>query len=190
MYARLRVKMSRVGRKPIKIPDNVNLEEKNRSLHIKGPKGELTVKIPQGIETKVVDGEIKIAREGDEKRLKAFHGLVRSLIDNSITGVTEGFSKTLEIVGTGYKAELIGKDKLKMSLGYSNPIEFILPEGIAAKIEERGTVLILESIDKQLVGETAARVRKLRLPDAYKGKGVKYKGERLRLKPGKAGAKK
>jgi large subunit ribosomal protein L6 len=109
---------------------------------------------------------------------------------NSVTGVTEGFSKTLEIVGTGYKAELNGNDKLKLTLGFSHIVNFDLPQGITAKIEDRGTLLTIEGINKQVVGETAANIRKIRKPDAYKGKGVRYKGEELRLKPGKAGAKK
>ena len=181
--------MSRIGRKSITVPDSVKIDNKNGTLHVNGPKGEIKVKIPQGIEMNISDGSINITRNSEDKRVKAFHGLTRSLIENAIIGVSEGFTKILEIVGTGYKAELNGKDQLKMSLGYSNPIDFKLPSNVEAKVEDRGTVLILEGIDKQLVGETAARVRKLRKPDSYKGKGVRYRGETLRLKPGKAGGK-
>lgn len=181
--------MSRIGRKQINIPENVKIENKAGLLHVNGPRGELTVKIPEGIEVNLSDSVLGVIRKSEEKKVRSFHGLTRSLIENAVLGVSEGFIKTLEIVGTGYKAELSGNDQLKMSLGYSNPIDFKLPSNVTAKVEDRGTVLILESIDKQLVGETAARVRKLRLPDAYKGKGVRYKGEQLRLKPGKAGGK-
>lgn len=182
--------MSRIGRKQIKLPDGVNIETKNKELFVNGPKGKLSVDIPEGIKTSIEDGAIQVQRENNQKRTKAFHGLVRSLILNSVTGVSEGFSKTLEIVGTGYKAELDGKDKLKLTLGFSHPVNFKLPDGVTAKVEERGTVLVLEGIDKQVVGETAANIRKIRKPDPYKGKGVRYRGEKLRLKPGKAGAKK
>ena len=182
--------MSRIGRKQIKVPDGVNIETKNNVISVKGPKGLLNVNIPEGIKTTLEDGAIQVQRENNQKKTRAYHGLVRSLLLNSVTGVTEGFSRTLEIVGTGYKAELNGKDKLKLTLGFSHPVDFNLPEGVSAKVEDRGTLLILEGIDKQVVGETAANIRKIRKPDPYKGKGVRYKGEELRLKPGKAGAKK
>lgn len=182
--------MSRIGRKPIKMPEGVNVETKKSEITVKGPKGQLNVDVPLGIKTTVEDGSIMVDRENNLKRTKAFHGLVRSLLLNSVTGVTDGFTKTLEIVGTGYKAELNGKDKLKLTLGFSHVVDFSLPNGVTAKVEERGTLLTLEGIDKQVVGETAANIRKIRKPDAYKGKGVRYKGEELRLKPGKAGAKK
>ncbi|MGI9553898.1 MAG: 50S ribosomal protein L6 [Thermodesulfobacteriota bacterium] len=182
--------MSRIGRKSIKLPDKVNVESKNNVIHVKGPKGELSVSLPDGIITNIDDGTVEVTRKNEDKQTRAFHGLTRSLLLNSIVGVSEGFTKTLEIVGTGYKAEAAGSDGLKLTLGYSHSIDFKLPKGVEAKIEERGTLLTLEGIDKQIVGETAAKIRKLRKPDAYKGKGVRYKGEELRLKPGKAGAKK
>ena len=182
--------MSRIGRRAITLPEGVKVEAKNDEVMVKGPKGQLNVDVPNGITAKIEDGIIQVDRENNQKKTKAFHGLVRSLLLNSVTGVTEGFSKTLEIVGTGYKAELNGKDKLKLTLGFSHVVDFNLPEGITAKVEDRGTLLTLEGIDKQVVGETAANIRKIRKPDAYKGKGVRYKGEELRLKPGKAGAKK
>lgn len=182
--------MSRIGRQPIKMPEGVNVETKKSEITVKGPKGQLNVDVPLGIKTTVEDGSIMVDRENNLKRTKAFHGLVRSLLLNSVTGVTDGFTKTLEIVGTGYKAELNGKDKLKLTLGFSHVVDFSLPNGVTATVEDRGTLLTLEGIDKQVVGETAANIRKIRKPDAYKGKGVRYKGEELRLKPGKAGAKK
>ena len=182
--------MSRIGRKSIKLPDKVNVETKKSVIHVKGPKGELSIDLPSGIKTNIDDGNVEVTRSSEDKQTRAYHGLVRSLLQNSIIGVSDGFTKTLEIVGTGYKAEMAGSDGLKLTLGYSHPIDFKLPKGIEAKIEDRGTVLKLEGIDKQIVGETAAKIRKLRKPDAYKGKGVRYQGEQLRLKPGKAGAKK
>ena len=180
--------MSRIGRKPITVPDGVKVNFKDGLVLVEGGKGKLSWDIPQGINAKIEDNTLLVERENDEKRLKALHGLTRSLISNMVTGVSDGFKITLEITGVGYRVEPQGKG-LKFSLGYSNPIDYSLPEGVTAKIEERGTQLILEGIDKQLLGETAARIRKLRPPDAYKGKGVRYADEQLRLKPGKAGAK-
>lgn len=180
--------MSRIGRKPIPVPDGVKINFKDSLVHVEGGKGKLSWNIPAGINAKIEEDNILIERENDEKKLKALHGLTRSLLSNMVTGVSEGFVITLEIVGVGYRVEAKAKD-LVFSLGYSNPIDYSLPEGISSKIEERGTRLILEGIDKQLLGETAARIRKLRPPDAYKGKGVRYSGEILRLKAGKAGAK-
>lgn len=181
--------MSRIGRKPIPVPEGVKINFNNGLVLVEGGKGKLSWNIPSGIEAKIEDNNIFIERENDEKKLKALHGLTRSLVSNMVTGVSTGFSITLDIVGVGYRVEAQGEDGLKFSLGYSNPIEYTLPEGILSTVEERGTRLILEGIDKQLLGETAARIRKLRPPDSYKGKGVRYMGEQLRLKPGKAGAK-
>ncbi len=182
--------MSRIGRKVIKLSDKVSVVEKSGVVHVKGPKGELTVSLPEGIGVEVQSGGVQVTRSDDDKQSRTYHGMVRALLQNSVTGVSEGFSRTLEIVGTGYKAEVVGSGGLKLNLGYSHPIDFALPKGIEAKAEERGTVLTLAGIDKQLVGETAAQIRQLRRPDSYKGKGVRYRGEHLRLKAGKAGAKK
>lgn len=180
--------MSRIGRKPIPVPEGVKINFKDSLVEVEGGKGKLSWNIPVGIDAKIEEDNILIERQNDEKKLKALHGLTRSLLSNMVTGVSEGFVITLEIVGVGYRVEDKGKD-LVFSLGYSNPIDYSLPEGISSKIEERGTRLILEGVDKQLLGETAARIRKLRPPDSYKGKGVRYAGEILRLKAGKAGAK-
>lgn len=180
--------MSRIGTKPVVIPDGVTATPRRGAIEIKGPKGSLEVTVPEGIKAVLEDGTVVVSRQSEEKRIKSFHGLTRSLINNSVIGVSEGFTKVLRITGTGYKADLLGRAGLRFSLGYSHPVDFALPQGIEATVEERGTLLSLHGIDKQLVGETAARIRKIRPPDSYKGKGVRYEGEKLRLKPGKAGA--
>ncbi len=180
--------MSRIGAKPVVIPEGVSAELKNGSVEVSGPKGNLQVSVPGGIEVAIEDGRVVVSRESEEKKVKSFHGLTRSLINNCVIGVSQGFTKVLRITGTGYKADLAGKTALKLTLGYSHPVDFPLPQGIEATVEERGTLLSIHGIDKQLVGETAARIRKVRPPDSYKGKGVRYDGERLKLKPGKSGA--
>ncbi|GIW47346.1 MAG: 50S ribosomal protein L6 [Deltaproteobacteria bacterium] len=184
------VVMSRIGRKPVAIPNGVKVELRDGFIEIAGPKGRLSRSLPSGIRVRVEGNEIFVERESEEKKIKALHGLTRALISNMVTGVTEGFTKSLDIVGVGYRAELLGKDTLKLSLGYSKPVEFSLPQGISVTVEERGTRVLIHGIDKELVGETAARIRRLRPPDSYKGKGIRYTGEILKLKPGKAGAKK
>jgi large subunit ribosomal protein L6 len=181
--------MSRIGRKPITVPGGVKINFKSSLVKIEGGKGKLSWDIPDGISAKLEDEKIVVDRKNDEKRIKALHGLTRSILSNMVTGVSDGFTRTLEIVGVGYRAEPMGKDALKFHLGYSNPIEFSLPGGISAQVEERGTRVILQGIDKQVLGQTAARIRELRPPDSYKGKGVRYSDEKLKLKPGKAGAK-
>jgi large subunit ribosomal protein L6 len=181
--------MSRIGRKPIKVPGGVKISLGKNIVQVEGAKGKLSWDIPEGINAKLEDEKILIDRGNDEKRLKALHGLSRAVISNMVTGVSEGFSRTLEIVGVGYRAEALGKNLLKFSLGYSNPVEFPLPDGVSAAVEERGTRLIIQGIDKQVVGQTAARIRELRPPDSYKGKGIRYSTEKMKLKPGKAGAK-
>lgn len=182
--------MSRIGTKPVVIPDGVTATSRGGSVQIKGPKGNLKVPVPEGIKAVLQDGAIVVSRQSEEKKIKSSHGLTRSLINNSVIGVSEGFKKVLRITGTGYKADLVGKTGLRLSLGYSHPVDFALPQGIEATVEERGTLLSIHGIDKQVVGETAARIRKIRPPDSYKGKGVRYEDEKLRLKPGKAGAAK
>jgi large subunit ribosomal protein L6 len=182
--------MSRIGRKPITIPSGVNVKVKDGSVEVAGSKGKLSRLIPLGIEVKVDTTEIHVERKRDEKELRALHGLTRALVANMVLGVTEGFSKSLDIVGIGYRAELIEKNSIKFSLGYSNPVEFSLPQGVTVVVEERGTRVTIHGIDKEIIGETAARIKRLRPPDSYKGKGIRYRGEMLRLKPGKAGTKK
>lgn len=182
--------MSRIGKKPIAIPSGVKVEIKDGFVEVSGPKGKLSRRVPEVIEVKVNAPWVRVERRGDEKESRALHGLARALIANMVLGVTQGFSKSLDIVGVGYRAELIGKSGIKFSLGYSSPIEFSLPQGVTAAVEERGTRVIIHGIDKEVTGETGAKIKRLRLPDSYKGKGIRYTGEMLKLKPGKAGAKK
>ena len=181
--------MSRIGRKPIKVPGGVKISFGKNTVLVEGAKGKLSWDIPEGVSAKVEEQSILIDRKNDEKKVKALHGLSRAVIANMVTGVSEGFARTLNIVGVGYRAEAMGKNQLKFNLGYSNPVEFSLPDGVTAAVEERGTRLILQGIDKQAVGQTAARIRELRPPDSYKGKGIRYADETMKLKPGKAGAK-
>ncbi|NIR05055.1 MAG: 50S ribosomal protein L6, partial [Candidatus Aminicenantes bacterium] len=180
---------SRIGNNPIKIADGVKVEFKHGVAKVTGPKGNLSKPYSEVITPKLQDDTIILERENEDKKTKALHGLTRSLIANMVQGVSQGFTKSLEIVGVGYKAEQAGKNIIKFSLGYSNPIDFELPDGVSAVVEERGTRITLSGIDKEVIGQTAAKMRQLRQPDAYKGKGVRYLGEQPRLKPGKAGVK-
>ena len=180
--------MSRIGKKPIIIPEKVTVELKDRFVYVKGPKGELTWEHPENIKVSVNDGKVIVERSGDTKSEKALHGLTRSIIMNMVTGVSAGYQKVLDIVGVGYKAQVTG-NKIMLTLGYSHPIEFNLPEGINASVDQKQTQITLTGIDKQKLGQVAASLRALRAPDAYKGKGVRYSQERLKLKVGKAGKK-
>jgi large subunit ribosomal protein L6 len=185
--------MSRVGKKPITIPAGVTVTIANDELEVKGPKGTLKTRIPDGITFKQEDGSLVAERSGDDKT--AFHGLARALANNAVVGVTEGFKKELDVVGVGYKADVQGK-KIVFALGYSHPIEYPLPDGIDAKTErvntktsinQYQTTITLTGIDKQRLGQVAAELNRLRRPDAYKGKGVRYADKYYRLKPGKTG---
>ena len=185
--------MSRVGKKPISIPSGVTVTIGDAQLEVKGPKGTLTTPIPAGVSFKQEDGSLVAERAGDDQA--AFHGLARALANNAVVGVTEGFSKEMDIVGVGYKADVQGK-KIVFALGYSHPIEYPLPEGIDAKAErvntktsinQYQTTITLTGIDKQKLGQVAAELNRLRRPDAYKGKGVRYADKYYRLKPGKTG---
>jgi len=177
--------MSRIGRMPVAIPSGVDVTIDGRQVTVKGPKGTLSLEIVQPIEVKQADGTITVTRPSDEGEIRALHGLSRSLIANMVTGVTDGYRKTLEIVGVGYRVQAKGKD-LEFSLGYSHPVPVSPPDGITFRVETP-TRLVVEGIDKQQVGEAAANLRKLRKPDPYKGKGVRYQGEQIRRKVGKAG---
>ena len=177
--------MSRIGRMPVAIPSGVDVTIDGRQVTVKGPKGTLSLEVVQPIEVKQADGTITVTRPSDEGEIRALHGLSRSLIANMVTGVTDGYSKTLEIVGVGYRVQARGKD-LEFSLGYSHPVPVSPPDGITFRVETP-TRLVVEGIDKQQVGEVAANLRKLRKPDPYKGKGVRYQGEQIRRKVGKAG---
>jgi large subunit ribosomal protein L6 len=178
--------MSRVGRSEIPIPKGVNVELAAARVTVKGPKGELTQRLPDGITVVQQDGKLAVQRSGNERRERELHGLIRSLLANAVKGVTEGFSRELEITGIGYKAAVSGRT-VTLNLGFSHPIEFALPDGIEVAIEKQ-TQLTVRGADKALVGEVASALRRLRRPDAYKGKGVRYKGETIKLKVGKSGA--
>ncbi|WP_031510584.1 50S ribosomal protein L6 [Streptomyces megasporus] len=178
--------MSRIGKLPIQVPAGVDVTIDGRTVAVKGPKGTLTHTVAAPIEVaKDEDGTLRVTRPNDENRNKALHGLSRTLVANMITGVTQGYTKQLEISGVGYRVQAKGSN-LEFSLGYSHPILVEAPEGITFKVETP-TRFSVEGIDKQKVGEIAARIRKLRKPDPYKAKGVKYAGEVIRRKVGKAG---
>lgn len=178
--------MSRVGRKPIQIPKGVTVSVNNGMVSVKGPQGELTAKIHGNISVEVKGQEVMFTRRNDEKENKALHGLWRALVQNMVSGVSQGFSKKLEIVGVGYRAEMKGK-KLQLLLGYSHPILFGPPDGVKIETPTQ-TNITISGIDKHMVGMVAAKIRSLRPPEPYKGKGVKYEGEYIRRKAGKAAA--
>ena len=177
--------MSRIGRTPVAIPAGVDVSIKGREVTVKGPRGTLSMEVAAPIEVAQADGTITVTRPNDEGEIRALHGLSRSLIANMVTGVTDGFRKTLEIVGVGYRVQAKGPD-LEFALGFSHPVGVSAPEGITFRVESP-TRFVVEGIDKQQVGEVAANIRKLRKPDPYKGKGVRYQGEQVRRKVGKAG---
>lgn len=178
--------MSRIGRKVIAVPKDVKVQVSETALQIQGPKGKLTTPVPPGISFALAGGELSCKRSNDERQQRAFHGLARALAQNAILGVTQGFSKELDIVGVGYKAQLEGK-KVVFALGYSHPVEFDIPEGIKIAIDKQ-TRVVVSGIDRQQVGQVAAEIRALRKPDPYKQKGIRYLGEVLKKKAGKAGA--
>ncbi|MHB8882745.1 MAG: 50S ribosomal protein L6 [Thermodesulfovibrionales bacterium] len=180
--------MSRIGKKPIEIPAGVDIKLTGSTIKTKGPKGELTWDFPAGTQVSVEGSAIHVGRIDDAKTTRALHGLTRSLISNMVEGVTKGYQRVLDIVGVGYRAQVQGS-KIVLSLGYSHPVEFQLPDGITAAVDQKQVQLTLTGIDKQKVGQAAANLRALRSPDAYKGKGVRYSGERLKLKVGKTGKK-
>ena len=177
--------MSRIGRLPVTIPSGVQVTVDGREVTVQGPKGTLTHTVAEPIDVVREDGVVRVTRPNDEGSVRALHGLSRTLIANMVTGVTEGYRKTLEIVGVGYRVQARGKD-LEFSLGFSHPVTVTPPDGITFRVETP-TRLVVEGIDKQLVGEVAANIRKLRKPDPYKGKGIRYQGEQIRRKVGKAG---
>jgi large subunit ribosomal protein L6 len=177
--------MSRIGRTPVVIPAGVDVTIKGREVTVNGPRGTLTMEVAEPIEVSQRDGAITVTRPNDEGEIRALHGLSRSLIANMVTGVTQGFSKTLEIVGVGYRVQAKGRD-LEFSLGFSHPVPVTAPEGITLRVESP-TRFVVEGNDKQQVGEVAANIRKIRKPEPYKGKGVRYQGEQVRRKVGKAG---
>ncbi len=175
--------MSKIGKKFILLPAEVTLEIQSEKVIVKGPKGSLEVSLPRSIQVKIEENQVKVERTNNQRQTKAFHGLVRSLINNAVIGVSQGYKKVLKLVGTGYRVAAKGKG-LDLSVGYSHTVEFTPPEGVTVKVEGNDTIVI-EGIDKQLVGEVAANIRKIKPPDAYKGKGIRYEDEVVHLKPGK-----
>ena len=179
--------MSRIGKKPIPVPDKVKVDIKPNAVVVTGPKGSVTNPIPPGIKWEQKDKQLVATRPGDTGADKAFHGLARALVANAVRGVTEGFSKELEIVGVGYRAEQ-RKSSVLFTLGYSHPIEYPIPPGISITVDKQ-TRLVISGVDRQQVGQIAANIRSLRKPDPYKNKGIRYVGEHLKKKAGKAGGK-
>jgi len=175
--------MSRIGKRPILLPDQVTLSREGSEVVVTGPKGTLRWLLPPGIELANANGVITIKRSGDEKQDRALHGLSRALVANMVTGVSQGYAKQLKIVGVGYRSEVTGNG-LRFSLGYSHPIDITAPAGISLTVDKN--LVTVAGIDKQLVGETAARIRAFRKPEPYKGKGIMYVDELIRRKPGKA----
>jgi len=186
--------MSRIGRKPVAIPGGVTVTVTGQTVSVKGPKGELTYAFLPEVTVKVESfdsaqgkgSQVIVERKGDSDAARARHGLTRQLIENMVRGVSEGYKKTLEVIGVGYKVQVQGK-KLILNLGFSHPVEFPIPEGIAvAQDEKNKNLLTIQGIDRQLVGQVAANIRSFRLPEPYKGKGIRYSTETVRRKPGKA----
>ena len=178
--------MSRIGRQPIELPKNVTVEiSKNNAVTVKGPKGTLTRTLPAAMTIENENGEVVVSRPTDQRNHRALHGLTRSLLQNMVTGVNEGYSKELDLVGVGYRAVMQG-DAMELSVGFSHPVLLDPPEGISYEVEKGGRAFIVRGIDKELVGETAAKIRSLRKPEPYKGKGIRYHGEYVRSKAGKS----
>lgn len=178
--------MSRVGKLPIVVPPEVRINLQGPVIQVEGPRGKMQHVVPEGLQLDMADKSITVTRLSEQNKIRALHGLTRSLIANMVSGVTQGFKKELEIVGVGYRADM-SKNVLNLTLGYSHPINFPLPEGITGRVEKQ--VITIEGIDKGLVGQTAAKIKRLRKPDVYKGKGIRYLGEVIKTKVGKSGAK-
>ena len=179
--------MSRIGKKPVVIPKGVTVTQNGQNLKIKGPKGELEYTVHRNIAIEIKDNEITVKRPDDTKENKSLHGLSRALIQNMVDGVTNAYQKTLDIVGVGYRAELKGKNLL-LNIGYSHPIYFIPPDGITLQTPVQ-TQIVISGIDKQLVGMIASKIRSIRKPEPYKGKGIKYSDEQIKRKAGKTAGK-
>jgi large subunit ribosomal protein L6 len=177
--------MSRVGRKVITVPKGVNITVGKDGVAVKGPKGELKRSVPEGVSVALNGAELNVTRADDSTDNRAKHGMMRALLANMVKGVTDGFERKLEINGVGYRAEVAGQ-KLNMALGFSHPVTFELPKGIAGKVDKN--VVILSGIDKEVLGETASKIRAIRPPEPYKGKGIKYVEETIKRKVGKTGA--
>ncbi|MET0145876.1 MAG: 50S ribosomal protein L6 [Ilumatobacteraceae bacterium] len=180
--------MSRIGQAPIAIPAGVDVTIEGRVVTVKGPRGELTRTVPATISIQKVDGVLLVTRPDDERDNRALHGLTRSLVNNMVIGVTDGFRKSLEIVGVGYRAESQGSDAIRLALGFSHPVNVKAPAGVTFEVPA-ATQIVVSGIDKEVVGQVAADIRSIRKPEPYKGKGVRYTGERVLRKAGKAGKK-
>ena len=180
--------MSRIGKSPVNLPTGVEVSVAERTITVKGPKGTLSRELPGEIEVSVDGGVLTCTRPNDERRNRAQHGLTRSLVNNMVLGVTEGFKKNLEIIGVGYRAEAQGPSALRLNLGFSHPVNVTAPEGITFEVPVP-TQIVVNGIDKEVVGQVAADIRSIRKPEPYKGKGVRYSGERVLRKAGKAGKK-
>ncbi len=181
--------MSRIGKKPVALPKGVSVTVKKSAVAVKGPKGELSWELPERVTAEVQGDQVKLERADDSRRSRALHGLSRSLVQNMVTGVSEGFKRELDLVGVGYRAQMQGNDTVVLTVGYSNPVEFKLAEGVSGEVDKKQTHITLTSIDRQKLGQVAANLRAVRPPDSYKGKGIRYSDERIRLKAGKAGRK-
>jgi large subunit ribosomal protein L6 len=177
--------MSRVGRKPVQVPRGVNVAVKDGAVNVKGPKGELKRVVPLGVSVKVAGQEVHVERADNSRENRAKHGMLRALVANMVKGVSDGFERRLEINGVGYRADVAGQ-KLNMALGFSHPVVFDLPKGISAKVDKNQ--IILSGIDREVLGETASKIRDIRPPEPYKGKGIKYLEETIKRKVGKTGA--
>lgn len=178
--------MSRIGKKPIAIPSGVTITTQGTTVKVKGPKGELSRTLTPPISVKVENNTVLVARPDESRQAKSLHGLSRTLVSNMVEGVTKGYEKKLEIVGVGFKADVTG-ELLNLNIGFTHVIKFPVPKGVKITVD-KNTLLSVSGIDKELVGQTAAKIRSFREPDVYKGKGVRYQGEKLRTKVGKAGA--
>ena len=176
--------MSRIGKKPIEFPAGVKLKQENNIIRIDGPKGSLSLALPEGVEVSTDNKTLVVKRLSEERKDRSYHGLVRTLLANMVTGVSAGFERTLEISGVGYRAEM-KDDTIKLLLGYSSPVEYKVPKDITVKIDKQVNIIV-SGIDKELVGKVAAEIRGLKKPEPYKGKGIKYAGERIRRKVGKS----
>jgi large subunit ribosomal protein L6 len=177
--------MSRIGRAPVPVPQGVTVGVEGRVVRVQGPQGVLTHELPELISVRQEDGQLLVERANDERRSRALHGLTRTLVANMVTGVTQGFAKELEIVGVGYRAQAKGPTALELALGFSHPVQVQAPEGISFEVPTP-TRIVVRGIDKCKVGQVAADIRKIRKPEPYKGKGVRYAGERVLRKAGKA----
>ncbi len=175
--------MSRIGKQPIALPAGVEVELQGDLLKVKGPKGTLEHRIPKSLRVEVDQGYLRVTRDSDQRQVRALHGLTRTLVANMVTGVTQGFRKSLEIVGVGYRAEVVD-GVLQMNLGFSHVAKYPIPDGISITVD-RNVIITVEGIDKQKVGQVAAEIRNIKRPDPYKGKGIRYVGEKVRTKVGK-----